>query len=101
KKMEPLELIAKNLDVLAERVKSLEVDKEIIEKETLERTPGASLSDLYKPVIGSPEAKVDGRSTLAKSGPEEAAPETPLSGGLASIIAHIAQRNSEIERGVQ
>ncbi|MCP4083229.1 MAG: hypothetical protein GY743_23655, partial [Planctomycetaceae bacterium] len=46
---------------LAERVKSLEVDKEIIEKETLERTPGASLSDLYKSVIGSPEAKVDGR----------------------------------------
>jgi hypothetical protein len=84
---------------LAERIKVLEANKLTIDKETIERTPAASLADLYKSVIGSEEAKVDGRSKLAKSGPEEAPVEesnSRLGGGLAGIIA---QRNVEIERG--
>ncbi len=86
---------------LAERIEALEANKLTIDKEVLERTPAASLSDLYKSVIGSEEAKLDGRTALAKSAPEETKSEAPvvnphLGGGLASVIA---QRNIEIERG--
>lgn len=82
---------------LAERIKTLEGNKLALDQKTIEETPGASLADLYKSVIGAPETKVDGRSTLAKSGPEEA--QTDLvhpGGGLAAVIS---QRNTEIERG--
>jgi hypothetical protein len=85
---------------LAKRIETLEENKLTVDKEILERTPAASLADLYKSVIGSEETKVDGRSTLARSGPEETKSEAPvnpkLGGGLASVIA---QRNIEIERG--
>ncbi len=85
---------------LAESVKSLEANKLAVDKETLEATPAASLTELHKSIIGSPETKVDGRSSLAKSGPEEA----PMDGGAGSrygggITALIGQRNQEIERG--
>lgn len=87
---------------LAASVKELQENKLTIDKDILEQTPAASLMDLYQSVIGAPEAKIDGRSSLAKSGPEEAAPEAPvgsrMGGGLAG---HIAQRNQQIERGVQ
>ncbi len=86
---------------LAERIEALEANKLTIDKEVLERTPAASLSDLYKSVIGSEEAKLDGRTALAKSAPEETKSEAPvvnphLGSGLASVIG---QRNIEIERG--
>jgi hypothetical protein len=85
---------------LAKRIETLEENKLTVDKEILERTPAASLADLYKSVIGSEETKVDGRSALARSGPEETKSEAPvnpnLGGGLASVIA---QRNIEIERG--
>lgn len=88
---------------LAERLKALEANKLTIDKETLEHTPAASLADLYKSVVGSEETKVDGRSKLARSGPEEAPVEdaaigSRFGGGLASVIV---KRNQEIERGVQ
>ena len=88
---------------LAERIKTLEANKLTIDKETVERTPAASLADLYKSTVGAEEAKVDGRSKLAKSGPDEAPVEDAASGsrfggGIAGVIA---QRNQEIERGVQ
>ncbi|KKM20090.1 hypothetical protein LCGC14_1649030, partial [marine sediment metagenome] len=54
---------------LVDRVQTLETNKLAIDKETLEHTPAASLTDIHKSVIGSPETKVDGRSSLAKSGP--------------------------------
>lgn len=86
----------------ANRLDSLEANKIVLDQKTLDETPGASLADLYKSVIGSPETKLDGRSALAKSGPEETKPDTtaPIGsrtgGGLAAVIA---QRNQEIERG--
>jgi hypothetical protein len=83
---------------LADRIERLEANKLQIDKETLERTPAASLTDLYKSVIGSDEARIDGRSSLAKSGPTETPDDrgTPLKGGIAALIS---RRNIEIERG--
>ena len=84
---------------LAKRIETLEANKLTVDKEILERTPAASLADLYKSVIGSEETKVDGRSSLAKSGPEEAKVDTTGSSGLSGIAGVIAHRNEEIERG--
>lgn len=82
---------------LAKRLETLEANKLTLDQKTVEETPGASLADYYKSVIGSPETKVDGRSSLAKQGPEEAKPDlVHLGGGLAAVIS---QRNQEIERG--
>jgi hypothetical protein len=84
---------------LAKRIETLEENKLIVDKETLEQTPAASLAELYKSVVGSEETKVDGRSKLAKSGPEESSEDVSSSrygGGLAAVIA---QRNREIESG--
>jgi hypothetical protein len=85
---------------MVRRVEALEANKLTIDKETLDSTPAASLADLYKSVVGAEETKVDGRTALAKSGPEETKAEVALNpklgNGLASVIA---QRNIEIERG--
>jgi len=84
---------------LAESVKSLQDNKLAVDKETLEATPAASLTELHKSIIGSPETKVDGRSSLAKSGPEEAPMDgtgSRFGGGIAKVIS---QHNQEIERG--
>ena len=84
---------------LAESVKSLQANKLTVDKETLEATPAASLTELHKSIIGSPETKVDGRSSLAKSGPEEAPMDGTGSRYGGGITAIIGQRNQEIERG--
>ena len=84
---------------LAESVKSLQANKLTVDKETLEATPAASLTELHKSIIGSPETKVDGRSSLAKSGPEEAPIDGSGSRFGGGITAIIGQRNQEIERG--
>lgn len=89
---------------MVKRVEALEANKLTLDQKTLEETPGASLADLYKSVIGSPETKVDGRSALAKSAPEETKPDTSAPGLVGSrsgggLAAVIAQRNQEIERG--
>ena len=84
---------------LAESVKSLQANKLTVDKETLEATPAASLTELHKSIIGSPETKVDGRSSLAKSGPEEAPMDGTGSRFGGGITAIIGQRNQEIERG--
>ena len=87
---------------LAKRVKGLEENKLTLDKETLESTPAASLMDLYQSsVIGAPETKIDGRTSLAKSGPEEAPAQSPGAPGISGLAAHIARRNQQIERGVQ
>jgi hypothetical protein len=86
---------------LAKRIETLEENKLTLDRKTIDETPAASLADLYKSVVGSEETKVDGRSALAKSGPAETKPEPSnpkLGGGIATVIA---QRNLEIERGVQ
>lgn len=84
---------------LATRIETLEANKLTLDQKTLEETPGASLADLFKSVVGSEEAKVDGRSSLAKSGPEETKPEAP-GGNMGNVLANtIAQKNHEIERG--
>lgn len=84
---------------LVERVKSLEANKFTVDKETLEATPAASLAEMYKSVIGSPETKVDGRTAFAKSGPEEAPIDGSGSRFGGGLSATISQRNQEIERG--
>jgi len=85
---------------LVKRVEALETGNSQVEKEILERTPAASLNDLYKSVIGSEEAAIDGRTSLAKAGPKEAeAPNTSGSRFGGGIAAVIAQRNREIEQG--
>jgi hypothetical protein len=85
---------------VVKRLERLEDNKLALDKKTIEETPAASLADLYKSVIGAEEAKVDGRSSLAKSGPEEPEPDkdpgSRFGGGLAAVIA---RRNQEIERG--
>lgn len=85
---------------LAKRIETLESNKSTLDQKTIDETPAASLADLYKSVIGSPETKVDGEAALAKSGPEETQPEAPVGSRSGSgLAAVIAQRNQQIERG--
>jgi hypothetical protein len=82
---------------LVARIEAIEANKLTVDKDTVERTPAASLTDLYKSVIGAEETKVDGRTALAKSGPEETA--TPTGQHFKTLSDVIIQRNREIERG--
>lgn len=75
-----IEPVAKTLQNLSERLASMEAvvkelqvsDEAKVAKQT-EETPKASLADiLSKMVIGHDEARVDGRKSLAKDGPQEA-----------------------------
>lgn len=86
---------------LAKRIKTLEANKLTTDKNLVEHTPAASLAEMYQSVIGAPETKVDGRTAFAKSGPEEAPPETPINSqtSISVLGAAIAKRNQEIEQG--
>ena len=72
--MEKLEALSGLPEVVEEQAKSLkELQKGSEEKaaEIIANTPAASLYDRINSVIGSPETFVDGRTSLAKSGPKE------------------------------
>lgn len=61
----------KELAELGKEVKSLQAEDEQKIKAALADTPAASLFDRIGSVIGSDETLIDGRSKLAKSGPEQ------------------------------
>jgi hypothetical protein len=63
----------KELAELSKEVKSLQVEDEAKLKATLADTPAASLFDRIGSVIGSDETLLDGRTSLAKSGPAQEA----------------------------
>ena len=63
-----------------------------VEKQ-LQMTPAASLTAMWQSAIGSEEAKVDGRTTLAKAGPEETPSDAPDIPGLPQGIAQLVQQS--------
>lgn len=66
--------IDERLAPLEAAVKKLRISDDEKIKERAAGIPGASLRDLVLGrAVGAPEAKIDGRSSLAKDGPEEAA----------------------------
>ncbi|MHA2163944.1 MAG: hypothetical protein ACXABF_16130, partial [Candidatus Thorarchaeota archaeon] len=82
------------MDSIETSIKSLEKDDEEKFSEMLEETPKESLKDHVESVIGSKDTLVDGRSTLAKSGPEETKEKTPLVTGV-PILDAIKDRNRD------
>lgn len=69
------QVLTEALMSLTKKIEGLEKTDEEKIKETLEATPAASLSSLFASAIGSDEARIDGRTVLAKDGPKETPPE--------------------------
>jgi len=78
--LKPIEERLTNLESLKEQIGALNKTQDERVAEQLAATPAASLTDLlrgamgYERAIGNKEARIDGRSALAKSGPEETEP---------------------------
>lgn len=76
------------LETFAKLGEQLKADKEAIatlEKEMAQKaamTPQASLAEQFASAIGSPETRVDGRTSLAKDGPVETEAPVPNSTGI-------------------
>ena len=70
--------VSEAVDELKEVLAGLQMTDEEKIKEQIRLTPGAALFDrIQERAVGSDEAKIDGRSSLAKAGPEEAATSGP------------------------
>lgn len=65
---------------LSKSIAAVKRDDEAKIKETLANTPAASLASHFRSVIGQEPAKLDGRTSLAKGGPEEANPQAQQKG---------------------
>lgn len=100
-----VESLIKIVHVLNERFEQLETDvkglKQTDEVKLAEKaryTPAASLSamaeSLEKSVIGNEEARVDGRTTLGKSGPEEVKPTVEPRTGIPWVDDMISRNAS-------
>jgi len=95
KAMQPL---VDNVEALGKRLEDLERSDEEKVTEKAEATPAASLADLiHARTIGSKEARVDGRTSLAKDGPNETEPpaETPHYSGVPFIDRMVATKPEE------
>jgi len=66
-----VEALSQQVSEQSEEIKALKKDEEAKLKETIANTPAASLFERIQSVIGSEETLVDGRTSLAKSGPKE------------------------------
>ena len=69
--MEKLEALGQAAEEQAKSIKELKQGSEEKAADIIANTPAASLTDRIGSVIGSPDTFVDGRTTLAKSGPQE------------------------------
>jgi hypothetical protein len=87
------ELMGK-IDSIETSVKSLERTDDEKFEEKVELTPKASLKDHVESVIGKDETKVDGRTELAKDGPEEAKSAVESRTGI-PLLDNIQNRNED------
>ena len=85
--------VGKEVEAQGETLKGLQQDDEAKIKAAIADTPAASLFDRIGSVIGTDETAVDGRTSLAKSGPEEVVDftEGPTSVGI--LNEYLAQPN--------
>jgi hypothetical protein len=81
-------------DSIETSIKSLERTDDEKFEEKVELTPKASLKDHVESVIGKDETKVDGRSTLAKDGPEEKEAAVESRTGI-PLLDNIQNRNED------
>jgi hypothetical protein len=82
------------IDSIETSVKSLERTDDEKFEEKVELTPKASLKDHVESVIGKDETKVDGRTELAKDGPEEAKSAVESRTGI-PLLDNIQNRNED------
>lgn len=80
-------------ELKAEIVGLKEAQQAGIEKQ-LERTPAASLTAMWQSAIGSEEARLDGRTSLAKAGPEEVK-QTETIPGLPQGISQLVMQSRQ------
>ena len=85
----------KDLMTIAEAIKELVKTDEQKIAEAVETTPKASIQDMIKSVIGLEETRIDGRTRLAKEGPEETEPTSAESETGISLIDSIKKKNRE------
>lgn len=83
---------------LAKAVEELTLsDEEKIAKKAAE-TPKASMADMIKSVIGLEETRIDGRTRLAKDGPEETEPISESTTGI-PLVDELKKANIRASRG--
>ena len=80
---------------LAEAVKELTKSDEQKITEKTATTPKASLADMIGSVIGLSETRIDGRTKLAKEGPEKTEPIATASETGISLIDELKKKNRE------
>ena len=68
---EQLDSLVEQVQALTKQVSELQQSDEVKMAQMVEETPAASLTEMVGRAIGSEAAKIDGRSSLAKAGPEE------------------------------
>lgn len=93
--------VKESLSALEQRLEALEAVKAEETKEADEFDLVAFLKS--KSVVGAPEAKVDGRTTLAKDGPEETQPGSPMIaptlGMPIGLVDRLVQANQSYQNG--
>ena len=90
--------LTETIEALEKRLADLERSDEVKVTEKAEATPAASLADLIRGrTVGSKEAGVDGRTSLAKDGPKETESPavTPNVSGIPWIDAMVAAKPQE------
>jgi len=85
----------KDLMTIAEAVRELVKTDEQKIAEAVETTPKASIQEMIKSVIGLEETRIDGRTRLAKDGPEETEPTATESETGISLIDNLKKLNRE------
>lgn len=70
--VQEMQSLADQVQALTKQVSELRQEDEVKMAQMVEETPAASLTEMVGRAIGSDAAKIDGRSSLAKAGPEEA-----------------------------
>lgn len=94
-----LEMVVTQLTALESRLKAIEDKTQQVEAQLVKEEPFDLMEFLKsKSAVGQPTAKVDGRSTLAKDGPEEAKGESfteKFSGIRVSLVDQLVGANQE------
>jgi hypothetical protein len=68
---ERIEILAQAIDSMGKEMKQMKVDEDEKLKNLVQETPAASLFARISSAVGAKETEIDGRSSLAKSGPKE------------------------------
>lgn len=98
--VQALEGLSARLDALTKDLAALKETDEAKIAEKAELTPAASLMDLINlRAVGSDAARIDGRTSLAKSAPAETEPPTPRVTGIPFLDALATGRDTHISAG--